>query len=44
VGGQTLLVVHGDKKIDITGKAFMYAQKPDKIKTEIKTAVEKVLL
>jgi hypothetical protein len=43
VGGQTLLVVHGDVKIDLTSKAFLYAQEPDKIKAEIKKAVERVL-
>jgi hypothetical protein len=43
VGGQTLLVVHGDVKIDLTSKAFLYAQDPIRIKAEIKKAVEKVL-
>ena len=43
VGGQTLLVVCGDKKVDITSQGFMYAHDPDKIKEEIKKAVEKVL-
>jgi len=43
VGGQMLLVVCDDKKIDLTSKVFLYAQEPDKIKAEIKKAVEKVL-
>jgi len=43
VGGQTLLVVCEDKKIDLTSKVFMYAQDPIKIKAEIKKAVERVL-
>ncbi len=43
IGGQTLLVVCDDKKIDLTSKAFMYAHDPIKIKAEIKKAVEKVL-
>jgi len=43
VGGQTLLVVCGDKKIDLTSQGFMYAHDPDKIKEEIKKAIEKVL-
>jgi len=43
VGGQTLLVVCGDKKIDLTSQGFMYAHDPDKIKEEIKKAVEKVI-
>ncbi len=42
VGGQTLLVVCGDKKIDLTSQGFLYAHDPDKIKEEIKKAVEKV--
>ena len=43
VGGQTLLVVCGDKQIDLTSKAFLYAHDPIKIKTEIKKAIERVL-
>lgn len=43
VGMQTLLVVHGDKKIDITGEGFMYAQEFEKLKAEIGTAVAKAL-
>ena len=43
VGGQTLLVVCDDKKIDLTSKVFLYAQDPAKIKAEIKKAVEKVI-
>lgn len=43
IGGQTLLVVCGDKKIDLTSKGFMYAHDANKIKEEIKKAVEKVL-
>jgi hypothetical protein len=43
VGGQMLLVVCDDKKIDLTSKVFLYAHDPDKIKAEIKKAVEKVL-
>lgn len=43
VGGQTLLVVCGNKKVDLTSKGFMYAHNPDKIKEEIKKAVETVL-
>lgn len=44
VGGQTLLVVCGNKKIDITDKAFLNAHDPEKMKTEIKNAVNKVLM
>jgi hypothetical protein len=43
VGMQTLLVVHGDKKIDITGEGFMYAQEYEKLKAEIQKAIEKAL-
>ena len=43
VGGQTLLVVCDDKKIDLTSKVFLYAQDPIKITAEIKKAVERVL-
>jgi hypothetical protein len=43
VGGQTLLVVCDDKKIDLTSKVFLYAQDQAKIKAEIKKAVEKVI-
>lgn len=43
VGMQTLLVVHGDKKIDITGEGFMYAQEYEKLKAEIEKAIVKAL-
>ena len=43
VGGQTLLVVRGDKKIDITSSGFMNAHDLEKMKVEIKSAVDKVL-
>jgi hypothetical protein len=43
IGGQTLLVVHGDKKIDITDKGFLNAHDPEKMKAEIKLAVDKVI-
>lgn len=43
IGGQTLVVVCGDKKIDITDKGFMNAHNPDKMKEEIKKAVELAL-
>lgn len=38
---QTLVVVHGDKKVDITGEGFMYVDNYDRLKSEIKKAVEK---
>lgn len=43
VGGQTLLVVCGGKKIDITDKGFMNAHDLEKMKAEIKKAIELVL-
>lgn len=43
VSAQTLLVVHGDTKIDITGEGFMNAHDLDKLKEEIKKAVEKAV-
>ncbi len=43
IGGQTLIVVCGDKKIDITDKGFMNAHNPEKMKEEIKKAVELAL-
>ena len=44
IGGQTLLVVCGDKKIDITSQGFMYAHDLNKIMEEIKKAVNNVLM
>jgi hypothetical protein len=43
VSGQTLLVKNGDKKVDITNKAFMNARNADRLKKEVKTAIESVL-
>jgi hypothetical protein len=43
VGGQSLLVVRGDKKIDMTGAAWLNAHDLDKMKVEIKSTVDKVL-
>jgi len=43
VGMQTLLVVHGDKKVDITGEGFMYVDNYDRLKAEVKKAVDKAL-
>ena len=44
VGGQSLLIVRGSEKIDITDKGFLYAvNEPDKLKSEIKSHVKKLL-
>ena len=41
VEGQTLLIVSGDKRVDLTEKGFMYANNsPDKLKAEIKKAID----
>lgn len=41
IEGQTLLVVSGKKRVDITEKAFMYANnKPEKLREEIRRAVD----
>lgn len=43
IGMQTLVVVHGDKKVDITGEGFMYVDNYDRLKSEVKKAVDKAL-
>lgn len=43
VGGQSLMVVQGDKKIDITSAAWMAAHDPEKMKSEIKSGIDKVV-
>jgi len=43
IGMQTLVVVHGDKKVDITGEGFMYSDNYDRLKSEMKKAVDKAL-
>jgi len=36
-------VKNGDKKVDITNKAFMNTRNTDRLKQEVKTAIESVL-
>ncbi len=44
VSGQTLLVVKGKKKIDLTQKAFMYAKnEPDKLKKILIETLNKLI-
>jgi hypothetical protein len=44
VEGQTLLVVSGEKRDDLTDKGFLYANNsPDKLKAEIKKAIDGML-
>ena len=41
VEGQTLLIVSGDKRVDLTDKGFLYANNsPEKLKAEIKKVVD----
>src|SRR5450759_3328149 len=41
VSGQTLLIVKGDQKINITNEGFLYAvSKPDKFKEVIKSKID----
>jgi hypothetical protein len=44
IEGQTLIVISGDKRVDLTEKGFMYANSsPEKLKAEIKRAVDGML-
>lgn len=44
VEGQTLLVVGGKKRVDLTEKGFMYARnRPDALKAELKKAIDQLL-
>jgi hypothetical protein len=43
VGGQTMMVVRGDKKLNITSAVWMAAHDLDKMKVEIKSGIDKVL-
>jgi hypothetical protein len=44
IEGQTLIVISGDKRVDLTDKGFMYANdSPEKLKAEIKKAVDGLL-
>ena len=41
IEGQTLIVISGNKRADLTEKGFMYANdKPEKLKAEIKKAID----
>ena len=42
--GQALLVICGDKRIDLTDKGFMYARSsPEKLKAELKKTIDALL-
>jgi hypothetical protein len=44
IEGQTLIVISGDKRVDLTDKGFLYANNsPEKLKAEIKKAVDGML-
>ncbi|HEY9122727.1 MAG TPA: hypothetical protein VIO15_00200, partial [Bacteroidales bacterium] len=44
VSGQTLLIVKGDTKINITNEGFMYARSnPEKLRSVIKEKVDELL-
>ncbi len=44
VEGQTLLIVSGDKRVDLTDKGFLYANdSPDKLKAEITKTIDEML-
>ncbi|MBT3207249.1 MAG: hypothetical protein HN704_15115 [Bacteroidetes bacterium] len=44
VSGQTLLIIKGDKVVNLTNDAFMNARtKPDKLKAKIKAAVDSMI-
>ncbi|MCX6266095.1 MAG: nitrophenyl compound nitroreductase subunit ArsF family protein, partial [Bacteroidetes bacterium] len=44
IEGQTLIVICGDKRVDLTDKGFLYANdSPAKLKAEIKKAVDGML-
>ena len=44
IEGQTLIVISGDKRVDLTDKGFMYANNsPEKLKAEIKKAIDEML-
>jgi len=44
ISGQTLLIVCGDKKVNITQKGFMYARsKPEKLKEIVRQKVNDLL-
>jgi len=44
VSGQTLLIVRGDEKIDLTGDGFKYARTdPEKLQASFKAAIDPLL-
>jgi hypothetical protein len=44
IEGQTLIVISGSKRVDLTDKGFLYANsKPEKLQAEIKKAVDPLI-
>jgi hypothetical protein len=44
VNGQTLLLIKGDKTLDLTSPAFMYARnKPEKFEDKLKSGIDSML-
>ena len=44
VSGQSLLIINGDERIDITDKGFLYAKNdPEKFKAEVKSIIGKFI-
>lgn len=44
IEGQTLIVISGSKRVDLTDKGFLYANsRPEKLQAEIKKAVDGML-
>jgi hypothetical protein len=43
IGGQTLIIVSGNNKVDITDQGFLHSRDLEKMKVEISKAVDKVL-
>ncbi|VAX18444.1 hypothetical protein MNBD_IGNAVI01-2643 [hydrothermal vent metagenome] len=44
ISGQTLLIIHGDKKVDLTNDAFLNARtNPDKFKSKLKSTIDSMM-
>lgn len=44
ISGQTLLIISGDEKVNLTNEAFMYAKtKPEKLKSKLQRAIDKLV-
>ncbi len=44
ISGQTLIIVNGDKKVDLTNDAFLNARtNPDKLKSKLKATIDSLM-